>query len=359
MLRDDFIARVSERCQEFLEERHAEVTGVSADGAPLVTSLLDLTGGGKKLRPQLAWIGWRGAGNEASEAIALTDLGVALELFQAAALVHDDVIDRSDTRRGQPAAHRRFEDMHRRGELRGDAEHFGTTGAILAGDLALAWAGQAFASAEVAAGTTAARGAFQQMHTEVITGQYLDVLAEVSEPAPQEAEAVRRARTVLRYKAAKYSTEYPVVLGCALAGGDAPLQRAFAAAALPAGEAFQLRDDLLGVFGDPAATGKPVGDDLREGKRTELIAYGLFRSTPEQSRRLEGMLGDPDLCENDILTAREILDSCGAVREVERAISALAEEAEFRSAALHEMGVSDEVLADFAQVRDRLITRTR
>lgn len=359
MLGDEFIAQVSERCQEFLQERHAEVTDISPDAASMVTSLLELTRGGKKLRPVLAWIGWRGAGHDTAEPRALADLGVALELFQVAALVHDDVIDRSDTRRGQPAAHRSLEAIHRSRGLNGDPERFGTSGAILAGDLALAWAGQAFARAESVAGTTRARLVFHRMHTEVITGQYLDVVAEASHPAAHEADALDRARTVLRYKAAKYSAEYPVVLGCALAGGGVPLQQAFAAAALPAGEAFQLRDDLLGVFGDPELTGKPVGDDLREGKRTELIAYGLFRAPPAQSRRLSGMLGDPDLNDDDVAAAREILESCGAVREVEHSISVLAEEAESRSDGLRQLDVPEDVLTDFGEVRNRLITRTQ
>lgn len=364
--RDAFISQVNSRCSAFLQERRAEVSAVSPDGEPLVSSLTELTRGGKKLRPALAWIGWLGAGGSgtAEGTRPVEELGVALELFQAAALIHDDVIDRSATRRGQPSTHIRFERLHRAEGYRGGAPHFGTSGAVLSGDLALAWAGQAFAQAERSAGValrgdSSAREAFQQMHTSVITGQYLDVLAEVREPASTEEEAVARARSVLRHKAAKYSTEYPVVLGCALAGGSRELGEAFAAVALPVGEAFQLRDDVLGIFGDPETTGKPVGDDLREGKRTELVAYGLFRSSPAESRELSGMLGDPGLTEEQVGRAREILTSCGAVAEVERSIDRLAEESSITMAALEDLGVPAEVLKEFDEVRERLIRRSR
>lgn len=360
--RDAFIDQVNRRCAAFLEERRAEVSAISPDGAPLVDVLSELTRGGKKLRPVLGWIGWRGAGVDS--AVGAEELGVALELFQAAALVHDDVIDRSSTRRGQPSAHIRFEELHRGEEFSGDAAHFGTSGAILSGDLALAWAGEAYAQAELSSGAAArsgntARETFQRMHTSVITGQYLDVLAEVRHPAPTEEEAVARARGVLRYKAAKYSTEYPVVLGCALAGGSQDLTDAFAAAALPVGEAFQLRDDVLGIFGDPETTGKPVGDDLREGKRTELIAHGLFRSPAEESAELTAMLGDPDLTEAQVDRAREILVSSGALTEVEHSIEALTEQSRSAEEALRAAGVAEDVLEEFAQVRERLVHRSR
>ena len=362
--RDAFIDQVNRRCAAFLEERRAEVSAISADGAPLVEALSALTSGGKKLRPALGWIGWRGAGGDPAPGSAAEDLGVALELFQAAALVHDDVIDRSSTRRGQPSTHVRFEELHRGAGFSGQSHHFGTSGAILSGDLALAWAGQAYAQAEVASGAVTrsdalARETFQRMHTSVITGQYLDVLAEVRRPAPTEAEAVARARGVLRHKSAKYSTEYPVVLGCALAGGSPALSDAFADAALPAGEAFQLRDDILGIFGDPETTGKPVGDDLREGKRTELIAYGLFRSSEAESEQLSRMLGDPDLSEGQVDRAREILVSSGALAEVERSIEELVEQSRRAEDPLRQAGVDDAVLDEFAEVRERLVRRSR
>ncbi|GAA1120598.1 polyprenyl synthetase family protein [Nesterenkonia jeotgali] len=361
MKREEFISEVNARCAGFLQARHAEVNAVSEHAVPLVNALTSLTRGGKKMRPALARLGWQAADGRGD---AVVELGVALELFQAAALVHDDVIDRSATRRGLPSAHIRFEQMHRESGFSRDAAHFGTSGAILSGDLSLAWASEAFFHAQCTAmqdGLTSsplAARTFHRMHTEVITGQYLDVLEEVRIPAETEAEAVHRARGVLRYKAAKYSTEYPVVLGAALAGGSDELCRAFAAAALPVGEAFQLRDDLLGVFGDPETTGKPVGDDLREGKRTELIAYGLFRSSATASRELAQMLGDPGLSETQVERARAILVESGALAEVERSIEALTEDSVACTQDLIDLGVSAEVLEEFDQLRGHLVLRT-
>lgn len=361
MNREEFISEVNARCAGFLSERHTEVEAVSQHAVPLVTALVALTRGGKKMRPALARLGWQAASGRGE---AVVELGVALELFQAAALVHDDVIDRSATRRGLPSAHIRFERLHRASEFSGDRGHFGTTGAILSGDLSLAWASEAFFNAQSTASTDGltssplAARTFHRMHTEVITGQYLDVLEEVRTPAETEAEAVSRARGVLRYKAAKYSTEYPVVLGAALAGGSDQLCHAFAAAALPVGEAFQLRDDLLGIFGDPETTGKPVGDDLREGKRTELIAYGLFRSSASGAQELAQMLGDEELDEPQVERARDILTESGAVEEVERSIEELTAESVARTEELAQLGVSAEVLEEFDQLRGRLVLRT-
>jgi len=361
MERQEFISQVNAGCVHFLEQRLAEVREVSEQAAPLVTALMELTRGGKKMRPALARLGWQAASGHGE---AVVELGVALELFQAAALVHDDVIDRSATRRGLPSAHMRFETLHRESGFSGQRSHFGTSGAILSGDLSLAWASEAFFHAQATAQRDGvainpiAASTFHRMHTEVITGQYLDVLEEVRTPASTEAEAVARARGVLHYKAAKYSTEYPVVLGAALAGGSDELCRAFAAAALPVGEAFQLRDDLLGVFGDPETTGKPVGDDLREGKRTELIAYGLFRSSSQDAAELSAMLGDPALNQDQVERAREILSASGAVEEVERSIEELTRTSVEHTTALAQLGVAPAVLEEFDQLRGNLVLRT-
>lgn len=355
----EFIGSTNSRTAEFLQQKRAQVTTVDPQAAPLVDSLLALTAGGKKLRPVLGWLGGLAADPE-QPLPPLIELGTSLELFQAAALIHDDVIDRSATRRGQPSTHRRFARLHQEESFAGDAEHFGVSGAILTGDLALSWAAEAFSTAEslAAAPSHAAREVFQKMHTEVITGQYLDVRAEVAPPADSEAEAVTRARNVLTYKAAKYSTEYPLVLGCALAGGAAQLQQALAASGLPLGIAFQLRDDILGVFGDPELTGKPVGDDLREGKRTQLIAYGLHRASGSASAALESMLGRPDLSESEVDAARQILTDSGALAEVEDEISRLAEESEHFRTELPALGVQPGVLSSLTEVAALLLTRT-
>lgn len=354
-----FIEAVNGRITAFLTAKREQVSAIDPGAAAMTDSLIALTRGGKRLRPVLGWLGGQAAGSSDTEQ-SLARLGVALELFQAAALIHDDVIDRSDTRRGQPSTHRWFAEQHRAKGFTGDPDHYGISGAILAGDLALSWAAEAFAAAEAssAAGSPAAREIFERMHTEVITGQYLDVRAEVAPPAASETAAAGQARTVLTYKSAKYSTEYPLALGCALCGGSSELQQALAAAGLPLGIAFQLRDDVLGVFGDPEVTGKPVGDDLREGKRTELIAYGLHRAAPSAAAELEAMLGHPALGEAEVTRAREILTESGALARIEDEIARLAEQSQQRRDRLSALGVEAQVLESFTAVAQLLLART-
>ena len=215
----------------------------------------------------------------------------ALELFQAAALIHDDVMDGSDTRRGQPAVHRRFAALHRGNHWLGSSEDFGVAGAILAGDLCLSWCDEMYAGSGLSPESLAAgRAVFDLMRTELMCGQYLDMLEQV-----QATTTVDRARHVILYKSAKYSVQQPLLLGGTLAGASRELLATYDVYGRALGEAFQLRDDVLGVFGDPATTGKPAGDDLREGKRTVLVAVTLERCSPAEAAVVRRSLGDPHL----------------------------------------------------------------
>ena len=250
---------------------------VSEDLAPLADALVQLLAGGKRLRPAFCYWGHRAAGGADGEAIV--NAAAALELFQACAIVHDDVMDGSDTRRGQPAAHRRFAALHRSRDWHGDPEAFGEGAAILLGDLCLSWSDEMLATSgfgpdELARGDRV----FAEMRSELMGGQYLDLLEQA-----RGGGSVERALRVARYKSAKYTIEKPLHLGAALAGGGQEVLDGFSGYGLPLGEAFQLRDDLLGVFGDPAQTGKPAGDDLREGKRTALVAMALEAADDAQA----------------------------------------------------------------------------
>jgi len=240
-------------------------------------------GAGKRIRPVFAYWGWRaGGGQEPVEAV-LPALA-AIELMHAFALVHDDVMDRSDTRRGRPTAHRSLAATHRRARLTGDAEWFGDAAAVLAGDLCLVWADQLMGRARVAPATLmAARCAYDRMRIEAIAGQFLDVLGDC---AP--IWTVERALRTARLKTAGYTVIRPLHYGLALAGAaDGPLSAAFTRYGIAAGEAFQLRDDLLGAFGHPEVTGKPVGDDLAQGKPTVLLQIARAQATPAQLRDLD------------------------------------------------------------------------
>ncbi|WP_172387764.1 polyprenyl synthetase family protein [Streptomyces sp. MNP-20] len=274
---------------------------------------------GKRIRPIFTLVGWHAA--DGGSVPAVRHLAAALELFHAFALIHDDVMDRSDTRRGHPTLHRAF--AHRYRGAPAAAEQFGTGAAILIGDLALVWSDELLHIGNPTPQQLAAvRPLLDEMRTELVLGQYLD-LAHSGCQQPD----VQAALTVIRYKTAKYTVERPLQLGAALAGADQNLLTVLTSYALPLGEAFQLRDDLLGVFGDPAATGKPSLDDLREGKATVLIALALTRADRAQADQLRLFLGCPTLTEDQAHVARRIITATGAVEIVETMISERYEQA--------------------------------
>ena len=330
VLDDDRLrARVQQALDDVLAHQTAVLSAVGPECAPLVESVSRLVAGGKRLRPAFCYWGWRGAGGDGGGAgsEAVVRAAAALELFQAAALIHDDVMDASDTRRGMPAVHRQFAALHRGSGWVGDAEHFGAAGAILSGDLCLSWSDEALNGAGLPEDALQrAKAVFDRMRTQLMGGQYLDMLAQAmpvvagADGGGEDDEALARARRVICFKSAKYTVEHPLLLGAALAGAGPELVAAYSAYGLPLGEAFQLRDDVLGVFGDPAQTGKPAGDDLREGKRTVLVALALQRATPAQADAVRRLLGDPGLSEDGIARLREVVVDTGALERVEAMI---------------------------------------
>lgn len=335
-----YLDSLAEELTRFLERQAAAMAAVSADVAPLMDAIAGLVTGGKRLRALLCYWGWRGAGG-APLGSDVVQAGVALELFQGAALIHDDIIDRSDLRRGAPSVHRRFAQLHRERDWALDEERFGHAAAILTGDLCLSFSEEAFtAIGPAAAAGTAARRIFNTMRAEVMAGQYLDILEEVAGPSRARSEAVQAAANVIRYKSAKYSTEHPLAIGGALAGAGDGLLAAYSRFSLPLGEAFQLRDDVLGVFGDPQTTGKPAGDDLREGKRTVLVAYALERTTEAGAALLDASLGRSDLSDDDVERLREVISTSGALAATEDLIDRLSSRA-FQ--ALDELPLQDDV----------------
>lgn len=323
---DRFRSRLTATIEEFLADQRSVLGAISPESLPLIESIATLTSGGKRMRALLCYWGWRAAGG-AQEAPAPVTAGTALEFFQAAALIHDDVIDRSDTRRGRPSVHREFSARHTDAGWHLDPQRFGVSAAILAGDLCLAFSEELFTASCTDATGPAARGIFNRMRTEVMAGQYLDLLEEAVGPDQSPAVAEERALNILRFKSAKYSMERPLMLGGALAGADADLLAAYSGFALPLGEAFQLRDDVLGVFGDPEVTGKPAGDDLREGKRTFLIARTLGSGTAASAARINSMLGDTGLDAQAVALLRSLIVESGALARTEELIERKSAEA--------------------------------
>ncbi len=297
------------------------------DLTELVDTVARLLAGGKRLRAAFLYWGYRAAGQPDSD--ALIRLATAMEFFQAAALLHDDVMDGSDTRRGMPAAHRAIASHHADGGWAGNSDRFGEAAAILAGDLCLQWTDELFATSGLPTEHLArARGTFDTMRTQLMGGQFLDLLESARGwEALDTSDRIASARNVIRYKSAKYTIEHPLLIG-AMAGGAADTSlRALSRYGLALGEAFQLRDDVLGVFGDPESTGKPAGDDLREGKRTVLMAYALASATPDQSALIDKLFGRDDLDSAGVEELRDVLRDTGSVDQVESMITALAAEA--------------------------------
>jgi geranylgeranyl diphosphate synthase type I len=317
----DLRVRVQGVVDDVLRHQSTVLGRVSDDLTPMVEALSALLSGGKRLRPAFAYWGWRGAGGDGAMDDAALRAAAGLEFLQACALIHDDVMDGSDTRRGLPSAHRRFAGVHRDAEWLGSPEAFGVGAAILLGDMCLSWADEViFTCGFPPEAMARAKAVYDEMRTELMAGQYLDLLEQA-----MGGGSVDRALTVVRYKSAKYTIERPLHLGAALAGDDPAVLAAYSGYGLPLGEAFQLRDDILGVFGDPAETGKPAGDDLREGKRTVLIAIAVERSSPAQASVIRRHLGDPGLDAQGVAALREIITGTGALDYTENLIGELLE----------------------------------
>ena len=314
-----FRAAIQDTLAGFVEEQALRLLPLGDDAARLVAEAHRAVSGGKRFRAAFCYWGFHAAHGAADEA-SLLRAAASLELLHASALVHDDYMDDSDVRRGRPAPHRVFDAWHRDRGWSGDPEQYGAAAAILLGDLLLSWSDELLRTCGLDdAVVRDALGFFDITRSEVITGQFLDVSAQA-----RGESSVETAMLVLRYKSAKYSVERPLHIGASLAGGDDSVRDALTAFGLPLGEAFQLRDDLLGVFGDPEVTGKPAGDDLVEGKRTVLVALALQRAPAEQAARLEKQLGT-ELSPTEVAELRGIIEASGAHTEVEQLIRELTE----------------------------------
>ena len=310
------VAPVEDRLRNLLDEEITQWASVDPDLALPLQSLREFVlGGGKRLRPAFCHWAFVGAGGDPG-AMSVVDTGAALELLHAFALIHDDIMDGSDTRRGASTVHTQFSDAHVEGRWNGEARRFGEGVAILIGDLA-----EVFADRLMIATTPAAFGAWSQLKIEVNIGQYLDVLG-----AARGGTDLETSRRIAHYKSGKYTIERPLHVGVALVDRLEEFRDQLSAFGSPLGEAFQLRDDILGVFGDEDRTGKPVGDDLREGKPTPMLAVARQHATPEQLRRLE-RVGATDLADDEIRAMQQDVIDTGARARIEQDIAELTDTA--------------------------------
>jgi geranylgeranyl diphosphate synthase, type I len=326
-LRPDVDAAISRR----LSATKAEAAAVDWETTHLVDHAKTLLRGGKRFRAAFAYWSFRAHGgpDNGPRREGAIELGAALELFQAGALLHDDVLDSSAIRRGEPAAHHAFAARHRENDWHGDSDHFGISAAILLGDINLLAAEESLTAAVATSAPdwpheAALRSVYGSMAREVMVGQYLDLLVQAQPWGADPEEDEDRARAVVQAKSASYSVRYPLVLGALLAGAGGGTIEAIDAFGLPLGEAFQLRDDVLGVFGDPAVTGKPAGDDLREGKRTVLVTRAYARANEQGQAIIRSTFGNSQMSDDDVRSLQSVIRNSGALDSVEQDIHRLA-----------------------------------
>lgn len=322
----ELASAVTDQLRQHLGERRRGAAYLGSDYSEVTAALEDFVlSGGKRLRPLFAYWGWRAVATaepvDPADNPAVLRLFSALELLHACALVHDDVIDESATRRGMPTVHVRFAELHRGRGWRGGAGQFGMSAAILLGDLALVWADDIVAAADLPVDAhRRVQRVWADIRTEVLAGQYLDIVSESS-----GAESIASAMTVNLYKTASYTVSRPLQFGVAAAADRPEVLAAFGELGTDLGVAFQLRDDVLGVFGDPAVTGKPSGDDLRSGKRTVLLAEALERaraSDPAAATLLRNSIGG-ELSDNQVSELCQVIEAVGALAAVEDRIDSL------------------------------------
>jgi geranylgeranyl diphosphate synthase type I len=296
------------------EERWQAVDPVLAEPVASLRTLI--ASGGKRLRPAFCHWGYVAAGGSPDDDLVV-DAGAALELLHSSALVHDDIMDGGSRRHGLPCVHVDYAERHRARTWRGESRRFGDGVAILIGDLAFVYADLLLRGAP-----PAALDVFTELRLELNAGQLLDL-----ESTAAGSASVERARLVCVYKSGKYTVERPLHLGAALAGGLDELAKPFTSFGVPLGEAFQLRDDLLGAFGDDRLLGTGVGDDFREGKPTALYAIALERAAGIDADLLRDRFGRADLTETDVASIQEVLERTGGRAAVEATIDTLVAEA--------------------------------
>lgn len=353
---DQVITAIDQRLANLLTEAATLAGDLSPSASLLMGPIEDLSISGKRIRGVAVRWGFEAAGRDASAEPGIDLVAAGVELLHAAALIHDDIIDASATRRGKPSVHTAFATLHRDGDYAGSAELYGEGAAIVAGDLCLALSEQAIAGSGLEhLNDPAALDVRAALRRDVMVGQFLDIHIQAAPVA--FADIQDRAFEVITNKAAKYSVEHPLLLGAALGGAPRELMEALSAFGLPLGQAFQLRDDELGVFGDPRVTGKPAGDDLIQGKRTVLVGLALTRLNEEDAEWFAAHLGAVRSDSDDLQRLKDLLVGSGAVDEHEALIAATTDKARQGLEALENAGLSDADVSMLSNFADRLTTR--
>ncbi|MDX2382237.1 MAG: polyprenyl synthetase family protein [Acidimicrobiia bacterium] len=311
-------ARVERRLDTLLTAEHERWASFDPNLAHPMSEIRRLVmSGGKRLRPAFCTWGYVAAGGDETDQLVV-DAGGALELMHAFALFHDDVMDDAATRRGEPTTHALAAAEHAASGWSGESRRFGDGVAILVGDLTFVYADQLLADAP----RTAWR-IWNELRIELNIGQYLDIIGSV-----QRTRDLTTAERICRYKSGKYTIERPLHLGAVLAAPERAddLLPALSAYGLPLGDAFQMRDDVMGAFGDTTLTGKPVGGDLIEGKPTPLLARAVAAASATELEVLD-LVGRPGIDDEQVAAIQQVIVDTGALDDLERTIAELTDEA--------------------------------
>lgn len=293
---------------EFLDKKITEAEGIDSQAADLTREIKRMAQtGGKRIRPAFMFYAYKASGGKDEEAAIYTSQ--ALELFHTFALIHDDIIDRSDTRRGAPTAHTYFQSLHGKQNLIGDAAHFGLASAILAGDLALSYAHEVFVTSSFSdEAIRTAQRYYNLLWMEVILGEQLDTLGGMKKDV-----AEKDILTMLALKSGKYTIERPLHIGAALADASDKVFQGFTGYGIPLGQAFQIQDDILGMFGTEEKIGKPVTSDIAEGKKTLLIIKAVEQGNKTQKGIIQKALGNPQVTEQDLEIVKNVVIDAGSL----------------------------------------------
>lgn len=314
------------------------------------------TAGGGRIRPLLCCSGYDACGGEGGPLDErIVRVAAGLELLHTFAILHDDVMDGSPVRRGQPSTFARAAEERRASGMMGDADRYGVSVAILAGDLALIMSDQLIAESGFAPERLAEVSVpLNRMRLDAIAGQYLDLAH--SGKAISDPNLTAR---IARLKTGSYSVEGPILVGATLAGGSPAAKKALSAFAQPLGEAFQLTDDLLGMFGDPRQTGKSAANDLRQGKPTSLMARAVSLAAPVERESILSIWGDPDSSDEDLEILRKLVRESGAVRSMLRSLDRLVKDSKAALVDPAASGLRPEPCAQMTRLADGIVARAK
>ena len=311
----EFREKLEDRLQRWLTEKDSEAVAESGASRELTETLTRFVArDGKRIRPALLYYTYGACGGQSDEKVM--PMAMSVELLHTYLLIHDDIMDHADVRRGEPAAHVMYTEMHRDRGWQGSSTHFGESVAILLGDLAQTYSLELYSSVDLAPEVASEfRRQYSLMCQEVVLGQYLEMTAGYREHL-EEDELLR----VLRMKSGRYSVERPVQLGYLLARAPEATRQALTVYGLKMGEAFQLQDDLLGMFGDAKTVGKPVGADLEEGKFTLLIHHALRHLSEPDRIALRAALGNPEVEAEEVMRLQGLIEASGARKKVQEMV---------------------------------------